>query len=77
MLKRKTELMEAEGKGRGLSRRNEHGEWKGRILVKAKEEAKTRRGGRSGGIFRYSCVNVVTFITHLWSAMCFIKYRRC
>jgi len=26
MLKRKAELMEAEGNGRGLSRRNEHGE---------------------------------------------------
>jgi hypothetical protein len=45
--------MEAEGNGRGFSRGNEHGEWKGRKLVKEQKEAKTRRGGRGGGIFRY------------------------
>jgi len=65
--------MEAERNGRGWSRRNEHGELKGRKLVKEQEEAKTRRGGRGGGIFCYSRVYVVTFITHPWSTMCFIK----
>jgi hypothetical protein len=45
--------MEAERNGRGWSRRNERGEWKGRKLVKEQEEAKTRRRGICGGIFCY------------------------